>query len=82
MAGKLCNTDMPPFPQNDPFLPEGPAFLCFLPCSFPVHLDTLVVFPVFSSPPLAPFSLPFLEDRRPVVSLLVALLSSPPLPLW
>lgn len=80
LAGKLC-TDMPPLLQTDPFLPEGPAFLGFLPCSFSPHLESLATFPAFPSPPLAPRILPFFGDGRRAISLPPPLLSSPPLPL-
>lgn len=79
LEGKLC-TDMPSLLRTDPFLPEGPAFLGFLPRSFSPRLESLATFPAFPSPPLAPRILFFGEGRH-AISLPPPLLSSLPLPL-
>lgn len=60
LAGKLCSTDMPPLPHTDPFLPEGPAFLCLLPSPFSLHLESRATFPAFPCPPPR---VPFFGDR-------------------
>lgn len=62
-AGELCGTDMPPLPQTDAFLPEGPAFLCFLPSSCSLHWESRATFPAFAPPPLGPPRAPFFGAR-------------------
>lgn len=85
LAGKLCSTDMPPLPHTDPFLPEGPAFLCLLPSPFSLHLESRATFPAFPCPPRVS---PFLEigaclvstAPSPVIATPPPLLGSPVIP--
>lgn len=88
LAGKLCSTDMPPLPQTDPFLPKGPAFLCFLSSSSSLHLESLATFPAFLLRPLSPPVSPFSEigaclvstAPSPVIATPPPLLGSPVIP--
>lgn len=88
LAGKLRSTDMPPLSQTNLFLPEGPAFLCFLPYSFSPRLESgnTSCLP-FSAP--SPLYSPLFRRRKachlstapcPVIATPPPLLGSPVIP--